>query len=84
MNFFYYKVYHLDRAEVSSLWLTTQIDVVVVVVLPHCLDRSISALYYVFMDGPTSCCVTTDQSRNPEPTAVLVNILKRLYLSNCF
>ncbi len=39
----------------------------VVVVLPHCLDRSISALYYVFMDGPTSCCVTTDQSRDPEP-----------------
>ncbi len=87
MNFFYYKVYHLDRAEVSSLWLTSQINVVavvVVVVLPHCLDRSISALYYVFMDGPTSCCVTTDQSKDPEPTAVLVNIFKRLYLSNCF
>ncbi len=64
MTFFYYKVYHLDRADISSLWLTSQINVVV---LPHCLDRSISALYYVFMDGPTSCCVTTDQSRDPEP-----------------
>ncbi len=72
MKFFYYKVYHLDRAEVSSLWLTSQINVVVfcvcfllllflfcfflfffvVVFLPHCLDRSISALHYVFMDLP--------------------------------
>ncbi len=33
------------------------------------------------MDGPTSCCVTTDQSKDPESTTVLVNIFKRLYLS---
>ncbi len=33
MKLFYYKVYHLDRAEVSSLWLTSQINVVVVAVL---------------------------------------------------
>ncbi len=36
MNFFL--VYHLDRAEVSSLWLTSQINVVVIF-FPHCLDR---------------------------------------------
>ncbi len=51
----------LDRAEISSLWLTSQIDVVVV--LPHCLDRSISALYYVFMDA----LPLADQSRDLEP-----------------
>ncbi len=66
MNFFNYKVYHLDRAEISSLWLTSEINVVVVLFFTTLSWPSISALYYVFMDGPTSYCVTTGQSRDPE------------------